>query len=124
MLHAGVRPKAASDSSVLRPPDAEQRHRLPFPFSGNSPRGSQGRNPSITSRVEAPTQTSPAGATPQMRAARFTLSPMAVYSKRPIEPTFPTSASPVLIPKPKPLAASTGSVSSNRSSSSAEAIAA
>ena len=39
---------------------------------------------------------------PSSRDARFTVSPMAVYSKRRSPPIFPITASPVLIPTPMP----------------------
>jgi hypothetical protein len=58
-------------------------------------------NASCTWRyVSGPINISLPGATPQMREAKLTASPITVYSTRPSDPTFPARALPVLIPMP------------------------
>src|SRR6267378_5804602 len=73
-----------------------------FPFSLTGSRGTASTSEATFSYTRCETRTSPARACDSRRWARFTASPITVYSRRLAAPRFPATASPALIPMPNP----------------------
>ena len=69
-----------------------------FPFTSIWPRASTSKKGSTNRHVSAVICTVPGSAVCSIRAATFTASPIAVYSRRRSEPTCPTITGPVWMP--------------------------
>ena len=84
--------------SALRPRTRYASTGSALPLTSIPPRGSRSKSGSTSRCVSAVICTVPGSAVCSMRAATFTASPIAVYSRRRSEPTCPTITGPVLMP--------------------------
>ena len=84
--------------SALRPRTRYASTGSALPLTSIPPRASRSKSGSTSRCVSAVICTVPGSAVCSMRAATFTASPIAVYSRRRSEPTCPTITGPVLMP--------------------------